>query len=423
MRRLFPVFILVLVTLACSAQSWDRFYEARLNASAAYLESKLTLKSAEVAFDHYMKPYLPSVTLATSTGSALTIGSDGFSFGVLTPSITLENILGADLSFKAPLKASTSGGISLGNPGLSLTRDLFTETGADSLEAEAAVMTAKAAIKKAKDTVRTALATEILNAVYYKRLLEVNKENLLVLERVKKATVDTSLLRELERRILGAQKSNLIASNALANLGDDIKNNADSLYGDVLRMQATWTASIDANEPKSSMSIDALELNRQAADRRKNFSVLPFLPNPKLTGSLSYDMDTQQIEWGLSVSLSYNAVDKGENSLAVLKRNEYPAIIRLKLDDARKELADGIRKIKETLKILDLDNKLKELDIADAQDNVTLLESLFNGGYATEEDLVITQIDLSVAKLEAQKISHDILIQKLNLANYFDSEK
>ena len=422
MRRLSLALVLVLITSALAAESWDTIYKARLDASAAYLEAKLALKSAEVAYNHYIKPYLPTLSLATTTGSAFSLGNGGFTAGILTPSLTLENLLGADLSLKTPLKASSSGGIGFGNPSLSLTRDLFTETGADRLDAEAAIIAAKAAIKKAEDTVRIALATDILNAMYYARLLEVNEKNLVVLERVRKATVDPSLIRELERRVLGARKSELVASNALAGLDEEIKNNAESLYEDVLRMQATWTASIKENEPKSSMSVRALELSLQAALKRKDFSILPYLPNPKLTASLSYDVDKQQVDWGLSLSLSYDAVDKGENALSVLKREENPQIFTLKLGDARKNLTDGIRKTRETLEILDLDRKLQELDVADAQDDVTLLERLYNGGYVSEEDLVITQIDLSVEQIEAQRIDHDILIQTLNLANYYDPE-
>ena len=139
MRRSSLVFAFILAVLAVSAESWDAIYAARLDASATYLESKLALKSAEVAYDRYLKPYLPTVTLSTSSGTALSLGGDGFTAGVLTPSLTLENILGADLSLKAPLKASSSGGLSLGNPSLSLTRDLFVETGADRLDAEATV--------------------------------------------------------------------------------------------------------------------------------------------------------------------------------------------------------------------------------------------------------------------------------------------
>ncbi len=423
MRRFALSLALVLITLAAHAESWDTIYKARLEGSASYLESQLALKTAEVAYGHFTKLYLPTLTVATGSSSTLGFGSDGFTAGTLTPSLTFENILGADLSIRMPLKSSTSGTISLGDPSLSITRSLFTETAADRLDAEAAVMTARAAIKKAMDAVRISLATEILNAAYYKRLLEANRGNLVVLERVRKATVDATRLRELERRVLGAQKSVLIASNALANLGADVVRNAENLYEDVLGMQAMWTKSIEENEPTTSLAIRALELSLEAAGERKEFSILPYLPNPRLTASVAYDMDAAQIDWGVSLSLSYEAVDKGENSLDALRRDTYPRIIGLKFEDARKSLADGIRKTRDALKTLELDRKLQELDIADARDYVAMLERLYSGGYASEEDLVIMQIDLSVEKLEAQKIDHEILIQKLNLANYYDAER
>jgi outer membrane protein TolC len=423
MRRLSLTLALVLAALTCSAETWDSIYKARLDASAPYLESGLALKTAEVAYNRFSRPYQPTLTLSTGSGTALGFGSDGFMAGTLTPSLSLENILGADLSIKVPLKASGSGAVSLGDPSLSVTRSLFTETAADRLDAEAAFMTARSAIKKAKDAVRIGLATEILNAMYYKRLLEANRGNLVVLERVRKATVDATKLRELERRVLGAQKSVLIASNALANLGQDVKNDTESLYEDVLRMQATWTKSIEENEPSTSPSIRALELSLEAAEKRKDFSILPYLPNPKLMASLSYDVDAAHIDWGVSVSLSYEALNKGENSLNALRRELNPKILGLKFQDARKGLSDGIRKTKDTLETLELDRKLQNLDIEDARDYVSLFQRLFSGGYASEEDLVIYQIDLSVEELEAQRIAHEILIQKLNLANYYDSEQ
>ena len=71
---------------------------------------------------------------------------------------------------------------------------------------------------------------------------------------------------------------------------------------------------------------------------------------------------------------------------------------------------------------MELDRKLNDLDIEDAKEDALLLERLYNGGYATEEDLVIAKIDLSVQELEGRKIAFDILIQKLNLANYYDEE-
>jgi len=426
MRRFYLVLILALSAWAAAAEGWDDIYKARLNASAAYLESKLDLKSAEVALNNYTKPYIPAVSIATSTGTSYTdeflgIGSDGFIAGSLIPSVTLENLFGADLSLKVPLEASTSGEIGLGNPSLSLTRKLFVETGADRMEAEASVMAARAAIKSSEDTVRIALATDILNAMYYRRLLEANKDNLQVLEKVRKATIDTTLLRELDRRLSEAQKSILTASGALDNLDDDVRKNADALYEDVLRLQAQWIAAIEGKEPESTLSIHALELSLAAAEKRKAFSILPYLPNPSITASINYDTDQNKVGWGLSFKLSYDALNKGQNTLDALKREEYPTIYKIKLEDARDELTDGIRIVNDTLTSLELDRKIQELDIADAEDDMKITERLYNGGYASEEDLVITQIDLSIEKIDAQKIDYDILIQKLKLAHYYES--
>ena len=426
MRRFYLVLILALSAWAAAAESWDDIYKARLNASAAYLESKLDLKSAEVALNNYTKPYIPAVSIATSTGTSYTdeflgIGSDGFIAGSLIPSVTLENLFGADLSLKVPLEASTSGEIGLGNPSLSLTRKLFVETGADRMEAEANVMKARAAIKSSEDTVRTALATDILNAIYYQRLLEANEENLQVLEKVRKATMDTTLLRELDRRLFEAQKSILTASSALDNLDDDVKKNADTLYEDVLRMQAQWIAAIEGKEPQITLTIQALELSLAAAEKRKAFSILPYLPNPSITASINYDTEKNEVGWGLSFKLSYDALNKGQNSLDALKREEYPTIYMIKLKDARDELMDGVRIIKDTLTSLELDRKIQELDIADAEDEMKITERLYNGGYASEENLAIARIDLSIERIDAQKIDYDILIQKLKLAHYYES--
>jgi outer membrane protein TolC len=67
-----------------------------------------------------------------------------------------------------------------------------------------------------------------------------------------------------------------------------------------------------------------------------------------------------------------------------------------------------------------LDLKIQRLDIEDAQDELTIMQALYEGGFTSEENLVIVQIDLSVERLEAEKIEYDILMQKLNLAKYFE---
>ena len=423
MRRIPKATILALcawiaAAAAASAQGWDQLYQARLQASSAYLESKLALRTAELAFDQYAKPYIPTVAIATTTSSSLSIGSEGFSSGSLTPSITFENVLGADLAIKAPLVAS-SGSLGFGNPSVSLTRKLFMETEADRLDALAAVAAARAAVRNAENAARIALATDILNANYYASLLEVDRRNLATLERVRKATVEPSYARELDKRILQARRSMLVAQGALENVADDIGPNAEALNAEVLRMQEEWAKYVDSGDPSDSLEIQGLKLSLEAAERRKAFGLLPWLPNPSLTASLAYDTDAGALDWGLSFSLSYKAFDKGQSSLAALKRGEYPKILAIKLDTARRSRADGIRKTRDALKLLALDRRIQDLEIADAEDAAALMKRLYDGGYASEDNLVIAQIDLEVERILGRKIDFDILIQRLNLANYF----
>jgi len=430
MRRIPKAKILALcawiaaASAAVSAQGWDQLYQARLQASSAYLESKLALKTAELAYDQYAKPYIPTVAITTTTSSSLSIGSDGFSSGSLTPSITFENLLGADLAIKTPLVAS-SGSLGLGNPSVSLTRKLFVETEADRLDALAAVTAARATVRNAENAVRIALATDILNANYYASLLAVDRKNLATLERVRKATVDAAYARELDKRILQAQRSMLVAQGALENVADDVGPNAEALNAEVLRMQEEWAKYVDSGEtsdpsdPADSLEIQGLRLSLEAAERRKAFGLLPWLPNPSVTASLAYDVDAGALDWGLSISLSYKAFDKGQNSLAALKRGEYPKILAIKLDAARRNRSDGIRKTRDALKLLELDRRIQDLEIADAEDAARLMQRLYDGGYATEDNLVIAQIDLEVEKILGRKIDFDMLIQRLNLANYF----
>lgn len=426
MRRTRTLLLLALTafsavfTPSVSAAGWDDVYTSRLGASASYLEAKLALKTAELAYDGYAKAYIPTLSFSTTTNTALNIGSDGFSSGVLTPSLTLENILGSDLALKAPLMASSSSGtLGFGDPSLSLTRKLFVETVADRLDAEAAVFSAQAAVRNAEKAMSLALARDILNAKYYGSLLEENNKNLAILEKVRGATKDTIAIRELDKRILQAKKAILVATNALADVTDDVKLNIDALNSDVLGMRDTWTTPIDDIAPTSSLEIHALECSLEAAKRRQTFSILPYLPNPSVTASLSYNLDKNTLDWGFSFSLSYDAIDKGERALNAYKRQEYPQIIALKLESARKNLADGVRKIQENLELLKLDRQIQDLTIADAKDAADLMARLYSGGFISEENYVIAQIDLAVETINGQKIDFDILLQKLNLASYY----
>lgn len=408
-------------TSSISSQlGWDELYASRLDASASYKEAVIDVKSTILSLEQYTKPYVPTISLSTSATSPIKIDSTGFTGGSLVSSLGFEQVLGTDIALNVPIKMASNGSLNLDDPNVSISRKLFTEGKADRLDAEAALLNAKALLKTVEDSVEITLANEILNEKYYNSLLEASRKNLEVLEKVKKATTDTTTLRELERRILEAQKSILTATKALEKIPAEVKENLGFLLTNLMSLQGEWVKGIESSVPETSLSIEALVLSLQAAEKRQAFGLLSYLPNPSLTAEISYDTSARSLDWALSFSLSYDVADKGKRSLEALKRKEYPEIYRAKLAEAKKSLSEGVRTIQSSIESLELDLKIQRLDIEDAQDELTIMQALYEGGFTSEENLVIAQIDLSVERLEAEKIEYDILMQKLNLAKYFE---
>jgi outer membrane protein TolC len=408
-------------TSSISSQlGWDELYASRLDASASYKEAVIGVKSAILSLEQYTKPYIPTISLSTSATSPIKIDSTGFTGGSLVSSLGFEQVLGTDIALNVPIKMASNGSLNLDDPNVSISRKLFTEGKADRLDAEAALLNAKALLKSVEDSVEITLANEILNEKYYNSLLEASRKNLEVLEKVKKATTDTTTLRELERRILEAQKSILTATKALEKIPAEVKENLGFLLTNLMSLQGEWVKGIESSVPETSLSIEALVLSLQAAEKRQAFGLLSYLPNPSITAEISYDTSARSLDWALSFSLSYDVADKGKRSLEALKRKEYPEIYRAKLAEAKKSLSEGVRTIQSSIESLELDLKIQRLDIEDAQDELTIMQALYEGGFTSEENLVIAQIDLSVERLEAEKIEYDILMQKLNLAKYFE---
>ena len=408
-------------TSSISSQlGWDELYASRLDASASYKEAVIDVKSTILSLEQYTKPYIPTISLSTSATSPIKIDSTGFTGGSLVSSLGFEQVLGTDIALNVPIKMASNGSLNLDDPNVSISRKLFTEGKADRLDAEAALLNAKALLKSVEDSVEITLANEILNEKYYNSLLEASRKNLEVLEKVKKATTDTTTLRELERRILEAQKSILTATKALEKIPAEVKENLGFLLTNLMSLQGEWVKGIESSVPETSLSIEALVLSLQAAEKRQAFGLLSYLPNPSITAEISYDTSARSLDWALSFSLSYDVADKGKRSLEALKRKEYPEIYRAKLAEAKKSLSEGVRTIQSSIESLELDLKIQRLDIEDAQDELTIMQALYEGGFTSEENLVIAQIDLSVERLEAEKIEYDILMQKLNLAKYFE---
>ncbi len=402
--------------------SWDDLYASRVEHSTAYKEAQLSLKSAQLNLDQFIKPYLPTISFSSGTGGILSYGNQGFGGGSLVSSIKFENILGGDLAFRTALSISPLGQLELGDPSLNYSRKLFTESDAQELDALASLLNAQASIQNAKINIRISLAKEILDARYSSALLKINQSNLEVLQRVQKATLDSTALRELERRILNARKSVLNANASLADISPEVLANSESLFKELLILKELWLEAAEKRDLKDSLSVQALECGLAAAQRRKEFAFLPLVPNPGLGASVVYDIDKKSLEWAISISLSYDVMNKGKSELEQARRNQNTSIYQIRLDEAKKSYDDGLRNIQESLQSMDLDKKIQKLDVEEAEEKYAKAEALFIGGFASEESLVMAQIDLSVELLAAQKIENDILAQSIALIRYYEGE-
>ena len=401
--------------------AWQELYTRRLESSAAYREARLSLKSAQIALDQYAKPYLPLFSIASGTGGALSYTSNGFGGLGLSSTLGMENLLGGNLSLKTGFTLTPQGDFALSDPSLTYSRKLFTESAASRLDAEAAVLNARSSLRTIEINTVTSLAKEILDARYYSSLLENNTKNLQVLERVKTATVDPTSLRELERRILSARKSLIAANNALENIPAEVRDLVEPLYRDLMALQGEWLRGIDESQAVDSLSVIALERSLEAVEKRRNNALLPYLPNPGLSASISYDIDKKALGWGISLSLSYDVLNKGKSALEAEKRREYPAIYEIKLAEAQKSLSKGLKDIQVAISNLELDGQIQALDVEEARENAEKAQALYSGGFSSEENLVMARIDLSVEETAAEKIEYDVLSQKIGLIRYYAS--
>lgn len=401
--------------------AWQELYARRLESSAAYREARLSLKSAQIALDQYAKPYLPLFSLSSGSGGALSYTDKGFGGLGLSSTLGMENLLGGNLSLKTGFSLSPLGDFTLSDPSLTYSRKLFSESAASRLDAEAALLNARSSLRTIEINTVTSLAKEILDARYYGSLLENNTKNLQVLERVKTATVDPTSLRELERRILSSRKSLIAANNALENIPAEVRDFAEPLYQDLLALEAEWLGGIGEGKAAESLSVLALERSLEAAEKRSDNALLPYLPNPGLSASISYDIDKKALGWGISLSLSYDVLNKGKSALEAEKRREYPAIYEIKLAEAQKSLSKGLKDIQVAIGNLELDGQIQALDVDEARENAEKAQALYSGGFSSEENLVMARIDLSVEETAAEKIEYDILSQKIGLIRYYAS--
>jgi hypothetical protein len=404
------------------AADWDSLLAERLQESITYREAVLQRRSAAVRAGIYNSPLNPYVEIGTTTGA----GARGIRLqdGDLDPlqftsSIAVTHLFGTTVELSAPIILEGDQD-PVGPVALQLTRRLFPEDGAERPAAMGTLLQAQQAEYEACLAVKLALAAEILDARYSLQLLRANRENLRVLERLGDAVVDPRDEREISRRVLQMRRGIMQAEHRLADLDGRIRDASTDLYQEVLERSEEWLENLSPEQILAAESpvIRAQEFQLAAAVHREKRWYLPYLPNPTIGAGVEYDMYADDYSWYLSLQFSVTLLDRGERALEALRRRENATIERLRLQQIRDRLQREVDTVKHELSILEIDRRLRVLDVEDEEENVAQVRALYEAGFETEENVILAEVDLSVERLAATRVEHDYILRRLELLRY-----
>ncbi len=417
----FPATFLVLLfltTAAATAGDWEALLAERLEESVEYREAVLDRRAAEVRAGVRSRSLAPYLEIGT--------GQDGIAIedGELQPvqlrsTLALRHVFGATIEVGVPFLITDSEDPT-GSISLRVSRPLFSDDGAALPEARAALLRARNRERSAYLDVKLDLVEEILDARYSTQLLDANRANLRVLERVYEAAVDPQDRREVSRRILQMERGILQAEYRLQGLDAGIRRDEGNLYGQVLALSEVWLLEIEPEmlRPELSPRLLAQEYELAAAQFRGDRSFLPWVPNPVFRAGINYDPWEDTVQWSFSVQFDATLLDRGERRLEAMRRREQAEIERLRLHRLTEVIDREVADLRHRLEILNYDRRLKELDIEDEQQNVREVRALYEAGFETEENLIVAETDLSVEELALIQIEHNFMLGRLELLRY-----
>ncbi len=432
LRRWIPCLLVLLIGSVPSllAISWDELLTERLEESVAYREAALRRRQAELQVAQLDQFYVPYVSIGTAQPGIRYVGGEGGGFQpfTLVPSVSFTNVLGADLSLVLPVTvrpepAENQDAWTVGDPTLTVSRRLFEETEAAALTARAALIRARDAEASAYADARIGLVAEVFDARAGARTLADTRARLEVAQRLKEATRDETMIRDLTRSILQAERAVIQAERALRSIDARVIANADELYAEILDRFDRWIAPLPDRElvPETSPGIRAQQLTVAAADARRSLSFLPYIPNPTFEASLTYDRDANELGWSIGMQFSVPIVDRGERAVAALGRRENAEIERLRLNASRDSLDRTVRTAWEELTLLEIQVRIDELDLEEQEEATERTRALYEEGFVTEESLISSELALSTARLGVERTMNSYRAQQLRVLRFYDS--
>lgn len=412
------MFFLAVGVGTAGAADWDSLLADRLDASVSYREAILARRSAEVQSGVRERPFLPYLEIGTA-GEGIRLEDGELQPLRFRSTLALTRLLGTTVELGVPLIVHESQE-TFGPVSLHVTRQLFNEDGGGTAATQAALLRARAAERSAYLDVKLGLAGEILDAHYSIRLLEANRENLRVLERVRTLVVDPRDEREVSRRILRMERGILQAEFRLNDLDARIRAESGDLYRQVMERSEVWLGDLPDREfpVMTSPAYRAQELELAAAQYNADRWFVPYVPNPTFRAGLEYDLQEETFRWSLSMQFNATILDRGERTVESMRRRERVEIERLRLQRLEDNLDRQIADIRHRLRILEIDRRLQVLEVEDERQNAAQVRALFEAGFETEENLIVAETDLSMEELALARIEQDYILQRLELLRH-----
>lgn len=411
------------------AAEFDSLLAERLSESISYRQAALSLRQAELRVAQLDEFYVPYASIGVGQTGIVYLGGEdgGLQSFQIQPAVRFENVLGASISLGLPMTVRPSpvgdqDSFSVGDPTLTLSRRIFEETDASLLSARAALVRARDSERGAYADARVQLVSEVFEARMALQTLVDTRTRLEDAKTLLSVSRDETAERNLTRQILQAERAVVQAERSLRSIDSRVVSNADVLHADVIARFDDWTRRLPTAEtkPDSSATIDAQRLALAAAEARGALSFLPYVPNPTLTANLSYDREENRFDWRLGLQFSVTVFDRGERAVLSLERRENATIERLRLDAAFESFDRSVRTAWEDLTMLELDRQIHRIDLEAQRETTETTRELYGHGFVTNEALTASELALSAARLQLERTENNYRVQQLRVLRFFE---
>jgi hypothetical protein len=422
MRHIISIIFLIFLYTSVYGDLGE-LYSERLQQDPAYMQSLLKLEEAELGLAYYDRNFIPTVSVNTSSSQGTPgpgIINGEFLPYTLNSQLVLNNIFGSTIQLSVPYTWDTVSGHRIESPTLIISRPLFSETTAEYFKVKALVLESDYALQQIKLNTGINLVRDITTAYYNIKAEGLYDEYTTILQENLAGVKVREDRNTIKRKLYAMEKLFLKAEHEKADT--DIPETIGpgelkALYKEVEDMALLWEKEVEssAGPGKTPGNITSLEYSLKAAEREAAFWFLPFLPNPTLYASLSYNREGNRVDWGLGFSVTVLLVDHGDRELESRKRKMGQEIAQRELENTISDYKKAVNTLLYDIEVIRIDLKILELDKEDTHTALLEAEQLYEKKIINKNDYTMRKLDHELAVLAYMEKKNTFYIKLLNL--------